>query len=398
MNKRTLIIIISTIFLIIIVGVGLYFYFNISTTPTTTTTEQGFPVGRPGGPSGSSTLPAETLPSENTTASSTPLKLQQISKDPVSGSIIVNQTDGIMTFFTDRATGHTWQSSLEDVVLNQATNTTVPKIYESIWSSKGDFTVLRYLNEDTAAIESFIGAVSSSSLIGKFLPENITQLAVNPAGNKIFYLRNTNDGSVGSITDSILKTTKQVFTSGAREWIVTWPKDDTLTFTTKSSASADGYMFTLNTTTGSFDKVLGGLPGLTTLTNSDLTKTLYSESGGTSLNLFVYTHKTGEVRSISLSTLPEKCVWSKINSNNVYCAVPKNLFSFAYPDVWYQGLISFSDEIWLMKTDTNEAVLLDNLSPSFNGIDAINLQLDKNEEYMTFMNKKDLQLWSLKLK
>ncbi|MFZ2038897.1 MAG: hypothetical protein WAV11_03085 [Minisyncoccia bacterium] len=395
MNRKTLIII-SSIFIIVVLGVVLYFYLNISSITGPTTTDEGFPVGRPAGDMGDTTDQTGTTDGTDETTASI-AKLQQISKDPVSGSVIINKIDGVDVFFTDRMTGHTLQTNLENISLNNTTNTTIPKIYESIWSSKGDFTVLRYLKDETSVIQSFIGKVSSSSLVGKFLPINITQVATNPIGDKIFYLYNKT-GSLGFITDSNLAVNKQVFSSPAKEWIVTWPKEDTLTFTTKASASAQGYMFTFNTNTKSFDKVLGGLAGLTTLTNGDLTKTVYSESSGTSIRFYTYTHKTGEVKSISPVTLPEKCVWSKINTNNIYCAVPKNIFSFAYPDVWYQGLVSFNDEIWLIETDSGETTLLNNLSGAFAGIDATNLQLDKNEEYLIFINKKDLQLWSLNLK
>ena len=398
MSKKTIIIIISAIFLIIVLGIGFYFYSNISNNPSPSTNSSGFQVGRPTG---------NTNSNNNKTGSSTEeegsptlvSRLQQISKDPVSGSVITNSTSSVSTIFTDRATGHSWQTDLDTVSLNKFTNTTIPKVYEATWSSKADFTILRYLNDDTNnIIESFIGKVSSSSLLGKFLPEDVTQLAISPSGTKIFYLYDSANGSVGLIADPNLATKKQIIASPAREWIVTWPKEDTLTFTTKASATADGYMFTLNATTDSFDKILGGLAGLTTLTNGDLTKTIYSESSGSSIRLYTYTHKNGEVKSIPLATLPEKCVWSKINNNNIYCGVPTNLSAFAYPDVWYQGLVSFNDGIWLIKTDTGETTLIDNLSTSFTGIDAVNLQLDKNEEYLTFMNKKDMQLWSLKIK
>ena len=388
----------SSILLIIIIGLGLYFFYNISPVTPTTNTDTGFPIGRPGG-AGNATDINIGLPTDTNrgTATSTAL-LKQISKDPVSGSVIINATNSVQTLFTDRATSHTWRTNLDNVVLEKYTNTTIPKIYESTWSNKADFTVLRYLNGESSVIESFVGKVSSSTLIGKFLPQDVTQLALSPVSNKIFYLTNNTSGSSGFITDSNLATKKLAISSPAKEWIVTWPKEDTLTFTTKSSATADGYMFTLNTTTGNFDKVLGGLAGLTTLSNGDLSKTAYSESGGDSIRFYIYTHKDMKIKSISPGTLPEKCVWGNINKNIIYCAVPKNIFSFAYPDVWYQGLVSFNDEIWKINTENNETTLLNNLSASFAGIDAINLQLDKNEEYLTFINKKDLQLWSLKIK
>ena len=60
---------------------------------------------------------------------------------------------------------------------------------------------------------------------------------------------------------------------------------------------------------------------------------------------------TGE----TLETLPEKCVWSKADASIFYCAVPENIpADNIYPDVWYQGLMSFSDAIWKVNIKTGE--------------------------------------------
>ncbi len=101
---------------------------------------------------------------------------------------------------------------------------------------------------------------------------------------------------------------------------------------------------------------------------------------------------------ITLKTLPEKCVWSQLNNSVVYCAVPDSIPRATYPDQWYQGIVSFSDSIWMINTKTGVTKDLAPLRQISNGdIDAINLSLDSKEDYLTFMNKRDLSLWGLQL-
>ena len=83
----------------------------------------------------------------------------------------------------------------------------------------------------------------------------------------------------------------------------------------------------------------------------------------------------------------------------MYCAVPNTFPVGDYPDAWYQGLVNFSDSIWSINTDTMSATLVYDINKeSNNKIDAMNLQLDKNDNYLFFMNKTDLSFCSLILK
>jgi len=95
--------------------------------------------------------------------------------------------------------------------------------------------------------------------------------------------------------------------------------------------------------------------------------------------------------------LPEKCVWLS-NLKNVICGIPIDAPTAEYPDEWYQGIVSFSDNIYKMNLNNKTKDLL--VSPKdFSGksIDVIKPALGPNEKYLFFINKKDLSLWSLDL-
>jgi hypothetical protein len=103
--------------------------------------------------------------------------------------------------------------------------------------------------------------------------------------------------------------------------------------------------------------------------------------------------------SIGVKTMPEKCVWNK-DSTILYCAVPRYITGTRYPDLWYQGEISFADDLWKIDVANNTTTNLVD-STSFKGgeeVDGIKLSLDENEDYLFFVNKKDSYLWGLRLK
>ena len=100
-----------------------------------------------------------------------------------------------------------------------------------------------------------------------------------------------------------------------------------------------------------------------------------------------------------MNTLPEKCIWSNTDSKIIYCAVPKNFPAGDYPDAWYQGLVNFTDDIWLINTDTMASTLIFDLEKQANkNLDITDLHLDKNDNFLFFTNKTDMTLWSLNLK
>ncbi|MFZ1019925.1 MAG: hypothetical protein WAN61_02985, partial [Minisyncoccia bacterium] len=71
-----------------------------------------------------------------------------------------------------------------------------------------------------------------------------------------------------------------------------------------------------------------------------------------------------------------------------------------YPDSWYQGTVSFSDQFWKIDLTTgNTTMLVDPITITGNQeIDGIKLALDDGENYLFFVNKKDSYLWELSLK
>ncbi len=295
--------------------------------------------------------------------------------------------------YVERATGHIEQMYLDTKATGEVSNSTIPNIYEAFFDSKASSVIYRYLDSDNKSITSFFATLGGTQ--GEFLPSNILDVSLSPDKTKFFYLTKTFSGVTGS-TRSFNDTKKtQVFNSSITEWLSQWVTDQKIYLTTKASYSVDGSLFSLNAISGVLTKILGGIPGLTTLANSDGSLVLYSASFDTGPKLEIFNVKNHSSLDLNIYGLPEKCVWAN-NPSIIYCAIPNSIDGNQYPDSWYQGLVSFTDRFIKINSATNEITTIAD-STYGSPIDGIHLFLDDKDSQLFFINKKDSTLWSLDL-
>jgi hypothetical protein len=370
-----------------------------------------FPFGRPDnipGPAGTGGT-NETGPGGEFPPTGFIPALRQISHVPTSGAIAFMDpaaTGTIKIRYIERATGHIFETTTAQNAVRRISNTTIPAIQEAMWLKDGNSLILRYLEDDMRTIRGFYGKISLpeeggseevGSLEGVFIPENILAFDISPDSENMFYLVRDSGKTLGIISrpDGTDKT--QIFESPLREWLVEWAEKSTITLTTKASASVPGYSYFLDSATGNFSKILGNKPGLTTLTNPDASKILYGENIHGKIALQVYDVSKHTSQSLPIATLPEKCAWK--DTVLIFCGVPaNNTLSGEYPDIWYQGLVSFSDDIWRINLDTEEVDLVTSLK-DLSGVDIDSTEpfLDPSGTFLFFINKNDLTLWVLRL-
>jgi hypothetical protein len=245
--------------------------------------------------------------------------------------------------------------------------------------------------------KEYLGADESSinEIKGSFLPENIKDISISQDTKKLFYLFNLNEGKqIGIILDLVKNKKTQVFDSPFTEWLSAWGNSKTITLNTKPASGIVGHTYKIDDTGKNLSKILTNITGLTSLISPDSKSVLY---GDDSLSLYNQDINTKNSTSIGVRTLPEKCVWSK-QSIVVYCAVPKNIPVGNYPDSWYQGEVSFKDQIWKIDLSNNTTTMVaDPNGIVGEEIDGIKLSLDSSENYLFFINKKDNSLWELSL-
>lgn len=316
--------------------------------------------------------------------------------------------------YVDRATGNIFQTFADKIDERKFSSTLIPSVYEALLGNGAQSVLMRYLKADDITIETFSGllpkellggdSTSETNVYGSFLPQNITSLALSPDTTKAFYIFNsageTTDTALGVVLDIIKNTKTQIFNSPFTEWLVEWPNAKMITLTTKPSYSTLGYMYAIDpTSTGNtrgLTKILGDVNGLTTLTAPSGKLVLYSDN---SLSLAIYSATTNTTTAVGLRSMPEKCVWGKA-SETIYCAVPATFPNMQYPDSWYKGEVTFSDQIWKIDVLSGSTTLLIDPLQEEEGedMDGIKLMLDADENYLFLVNKKNSFLWELRLK
>jgi len=316
--------------------------------------------------------------------------LKQLTTNAITSATVASTSIRYM----EKSTGHIYDVSPDGQNRLRLSNTTILKTFENFWSVKANKLIARYF-EDSGSVKTFSFALGATSTIsGIFFPQTITEMAVSPSEDKIFYLVST-DGAFKGITANFEnKNQASIFSSPFGEFNIIWPKSDIITLLTKPSAFVPGFFYSINSKTGKFDKIIGDILGLTARLSPDGTRVIYSQSKNNSFTTKIFNAQDKTSVDFELTTLPEKCVWSGLNKNIVYCAAPNDLPAADYPDDWYQGLVFFSDSVW-QKDFSNGATKI--LIQETNA-DIINPFLTKDESYLIFTNKTDNTLWSLKIK
>ncbi len=309
--------------------------------------------------------------------------------------------------YVERSTGHVFEVTLDGLAKARISQITAPKMHEALWTDGGKTILLRYLREDGETITSFarksperiapipsVGESATTTAEGTLLPDGILHAIVSNDGKTVFYVKKDAAskklfGYSGELRNS---GAKKVFEHDFTEWLPVRFDGKVVWLQTKSSKDAPGYLYTLNISTGSLQKILGDIKGLTTLPSPDGKKILYSESTRGSFKTFLYDVASSESVLFPVATLPEKCAWQS-TGGGVYCAVPERIPTGDYPDAWYMGLVSFTDKLWWIELDSMHAYPV--LAPTVGGqdIEMVSIQLSTDSTRVLFINKKNSTLW-----
>ncbi len=307
--------------------------------------------------------------------------------------------------YVAKETGYVYQTFADKIEERRFSSTYIPKVHEAFFGNKGESVVMRYLKSDDRTIDTFLGTLpkevlggdtsDTNELKGSFLPENVTNISLSPDLFNIFYTLNTGNSFIGTTAGIVGDKKNQIFSSAFTEWLTEWPNQKIITLTTKPSSGIPGYMYFLDSTKKVTSRVLSDIKGLTTLTSPTGKFVLY---GNDVLEMSIVNVTSKNITNVPIKGLPEKCVWGK-NDLAIYCLAPGYVSNGKYPDIWYRGEISFSDQIWKFDSisGATEIILDPLIVEGGEDIDGIRLMLDTNENYLFFMNKKDSYLWEFKL-
>ncbi|MCI5051434.1 MAG: peptidoglycan-binding protein [Candidatus Pacebacteria bacterium] len=252
--------------------------------------------------------------------------------------------------------------------------------------------------EEVRARAEFEAQERKHTISGFFLTQGITSAAMSPVGNELFYIQEGRDGVSGIKRNLENGSDETIFESPFTEWLSSWNNPDSIELSTKPSYLAEGFSYQLDPLTGRYFKSLPERDGLTVLPSPDNRKLLVMEAEENTIKLSVHTRSSNRTRPLNIQTFVEKCTWSP-DSRDLYCLVPNALsYGNEYPDIWYQGIESYTDSLWKINTRTfEEEVLSDFINDYGVDIDIEGIKVDPEEEYLYFLDKKTEELWSYRL-
>jgi len=296
-------------------------------------------------------------------------------------------------------------------------NTLLPKVVSSWWNKNGSsFVALSFTGSAPDSVSAFmtnlqriatttstttttISSLAPYNIKGLPLPSTITAAAVSPKKDRVFLFSVENGQGVGYIAPFGGNRLTQIFSTPVTQVNVDWPEENTITITTKGSVASDGYLYFVNPKTGVWKKVLGPFAGLSVKVSTDAKYAIVSATGNNDdVTTAIYSIATSSARDAVIRTLADKCAWGNFYKDLVYCAVPFQPVAGTYPDDWYRGTLSTADKIWQVDATTGEVKLISTIfDQSDRVIDIFNMNLDDKDDFLYFMNKNDLSLWSLDL-
>lgn len=412
--KRIVIIILA---LAILIGGGVWIYkkkqAGILSPTGATPTGSLFPTGDPTVPYIEGTLTNGT--NTDGTAQTVTSPFKKLSFHPIAGydffirktTVTTPATDPKMKATTSvistpliryisRTNGYVYELEGDEPAL-QVSNVYIPNIYESVVGDTGSTALLRFLRPDQRTIATYSVPVpplnpdgTRTQKAGVYFPDNITAMALSPDGTQT--VRVVPSATLGGVvTIANTSNTKQVelYRSPFEEWLVSWPTTKDIYLQTKASAAVPGYLYSINQTDRKLRRVLGTINGLTTSVSPNGTYILYSESSTGSFSTKLLNTATDTVKNFNLSILPEKCAW--LINEDLICAGNSGVQQATYPDDWYKGTISFSDQLYHIYTSNSiYDVIYDNSLRSF---DMTNLQIDEDRRLVFFIDKPTGLLW-----
>jgi hypothetical protein len=392
---------ITTAVVIILVGLGIavYFYFS-SRNPSIGVAVPGTSSSLPAAGSAPTT---ETAPSLATsTASNEPApRLMQITTAPVvPGEVLVDEpatassSADVAVSYIDQESGNVYSYNVHAGVLTRTSDRTVPGIQLANWLPNGSTAFVQYLSgSDFSTINSY--ALPANGSGGFFLPQDLSDIAVS--STSLLTLASGDNGSVASLLHTDGTDSSQIFTAPLSALDVSFAGKNQYLAYTKPSATLPGAAFIVSSR-GVFTRIAGPADGLVAKASPSGKWVLVSYTDNGTLQMMLVDVATQQDTQLPIATIADKCVWTA-DESTIYCGIPQNPPSNAnYPDDWYQGAVSFSDQIWKIEVTARYAQLVLNFSSTENAsLDAESLAIDPGQTTLVFINKNDGSLWSYSL-
>lgn len=402
MSRRTIVYLVSGVVFVTIVGLMLFLQFGEPVTqpdqpekeapifPFATTSDQFFAQQDP------ATTTADTAEDDQPKPD-----LWQVTDDPVAGSRWVKpqQSDIEKIWYVKQRSGHVFAANPQTRNRRQLTDTTVPQVREAIIGPNGKYIIYRYLGDDQT-IRTYLGSTQKQNgdipyaVDGSFLAPDIYEITMNEDGSKLFFLQETQNGSVGTVYNLTTGKSEQIFTSDISQWRASFGQSNTVIIYTPAADDIHGYAYRINITTGERTRLTAG-QGLTVLPSHASGAYLQTtQTQDSTYQTQAFTEKqSGPV--FSVGTFSDKCSWE---AESVFlCAVPQNNRARSITS-WYQGTVNVTDQLSIFNTESNnqDELLTDEQIDRVNA-DVDSIDVNQPFTHLIFNNRVSGTLWGLAL-
>lgn len=403
MNKRTIVFALLSILLLGLIGVGLVYRFVYQ--PRVAAGEDVragdfFSALFPFGQNNPVTNSTGTLDTPETPTSPVITKLRKVSSRPTSGAWFVSNestTTPLTIRFSERATGHIFETPIDTYSEVRISNTTVPQIQIILPFSDTSF-VMRTLS-DSSSVANFLSELNPTESV-----QSVTSSPLKPF-NRIALQKNntvgvtvteTTSGSRIESVDLKKNTASTILISPISSWVPQIGGKKYFVQTAPSSGAL-GYLYEIRAG-GVLKRVVGDTPGLMTLPSPTGLYVLYSSSIGSDVSLFMLDTKSQITYRSPLGAMTGKCAWKTEAPPEVVCAISDPIQNVSLPDDWFLGAVSLNDSIWLIRPIDGVAYAFGKLETDAGApIDVISMSVSSDGNYALFTNKIDLSVWALKL-
>lgn len=289
--------------------------------------------------------------------------------------------------------GHIMEIGPTGGAQTRISNTTIPKIFDAVWSRDASKTILKYIEgANTRTISAEFIATSTKAVV---LPQSIISAVFAPDRDRIVYLIPTSSGSriITANPDNTKQT--EIVNLPFKDFDISWPEKNSIYFLSRPSGLSTGFLFRYDLARESLDKILGDIAGLQVKFSEDGQKLVYSAYNipDSKPRVFIYDLKTAKTSDLQNTGLAEKCAFAKTAKNIIYCAISQNPVPAVYPDAWLRGEASFNDSLWQINFETGEKKLL-----SDQNFDIKQIKASSDDKFLYFTDKNNGSLWGLEIK
>ncbi|MCA9360429.1 hypothetical protein KC730_00890 [Candidatus Kaiserbacteria bacterium] len=387
--KRTLIIVLGILLVLILVGIWMYILFFSVSKPDVYTdlnfenTTDVIDVGV-----------VSEQKNESIVDVADQSRLRQLTTSQVAGyqEVIKDASSSPEVYYVKSGTGYVYSIDLETGEEKRISGTTIPETEKAAITPDGKFILVQsgFGSKKQFAIWS-IGE-GESGLSEKVILQDVVDFQAT-LDNTFFYSLKVDNNIVAMRYATSSKTAEILFRVPFAEVVIDWgiSKDGPHYVYPKPNSRLEGYLYEAS------GKTIKRLPveglGLSAHGNKD--SVLYSAQViKNNYKTSIYKKESGVVSNYPIGLLPEKCV-SFIDQPSFICVIThETQFSPQTPDDWYQGTISYQDDLWEINPLTGASVyLVDTRAESGRTIDIIDLVINQSNSNIYFKNKNDNTLW-----